>query len=541
MAAADLIVLIGYFVAVLAVGLWAGRRERNTTDYFLGGRRQHWLAVGISIIASEVSAITVIAVPAESFLNDWTYLQMYAGAFLGRILILFLLLPAFYGGRVTTVYQYIGQRFGPWSRTATSLMFFASRMVGSGIRLLVAAVAVATVFAWDEKWVILGAAGVAAAYTTFGGVKSIIWTEVLQAFVFMGSAVAVIVYVLVQLDGGWWGHIQAAHAAQKFNVFTFSADVNNDKSFWVLLIHATVLNMAALGTDQDLTQRMLTCPDLRRAQQSLLFNAFAAFPVVCAFLFIGTLLWIHFHATGSPIPESVVEKNDRVFPFFIAHVLPEGYGLRGLVMTGVLAATMSSLAPAIGALATTAVTDFYRPYQAWRQRRGKGHPSTGKDSLLTSGGGAEGTDREHERHLMFVSRLATFAFSVVLIAVAMAFIGHDRLLWQVFQWAGLFFGPMLGVFLLGVTTKTRGNDAFNVAAMLSAFLALVAIKVYQERYETVVMPISIVPMGTAFLPLEISVRHGVLIAWPWWVVIGCAWTYAVGLCARTASRRKTRT
>ena len=132
----DSSVLAAYFVVSLAIGLWFGRRERSTHDFFLGGRRQHWLLAGVSIIATEISALTVIAVPGEAFRGDWSYLQMYAGSFIGRILIIFLLLPAFYGRSITTVYEYLGQRFGPWTRTTASLMFFTSRIFGSGIRLL---------------------------------------------------------------------------------------------------------------------------------------------------------------------------------------------------------------------------------------------------------------------------------------------------------------------------------------------------------------------------------------------------------------------
>ena len=157
----DVVVLGAYFAAILAVGLWFGRGERSTFDYFLGGRRQHWVIVGLSIVATEVSALTFINVPADSFRGDWNYLQMYAGAFLGRMLIVCLLLPAFFGGAVTTVYEYLGQRFGPWTRTTASLMFVASRIIGSGIRLLAASMAIAVLFDWPLEWVVLGATAIA--------------------------------------------------------------------------------------------------------------------------------------------------------------------------------------------------------------------------------------------------------------------------------------------------------------------------------------------------------------------------------------------
>src|SRR3972149_12278240 len=179
----DFAVLAAYFVVTLAIGLWFGRRERTTHDFCLGGRKQHWLLAGMSIIATEISALTVIAVPGDAFKTDWSYLQMYAGSFLGRILIVMLLLPAFYGGAVTTVYEYLGQRFGPWTRTTASLMFFASRIFGSGIRLLVACLAIAEIFQWPLAGVVIAATGMAMIYATYGGIKAILWTDAFQALV----------------------------------------------------------------------------------------------------------------------------------------------------------------------------------------------------------------------------------------------------------------------------------------------------------------------------------------------------------------------
>jgi SSS family transporter len=513
MAAADFVVLAAYFLAVLLLGWWFGRGERDTTDYFLGGRRQHWLLVGLSIIATEVSAITFIAVPASSFKDNWAYLQMYAGAFLGRILIIYLLLPAFYGGRVTTVYEFLGQRFGAWSRTTASLMFFTSRIVGSGIRLLVASLALATVFGWRVEWVILGSCAVVMAYTTFGGIKSIMWTDALQAVVFVGAAAAVIVFILGELPGDWGTHIQTARERGKFRTFQWEFAFNNDRSFWVLLVHATVLNMAAFGTDQDMTQRMLTCSNLRRGQRSLLFNAVAGLPIVCSFLLIGTLLWVYFEVMpGATVPDAVVERNDAVFPYFIANVLPAGTGFRGLVLAGVFAAAMSSLSSAFGAFSSSAVTDFYVPWRRWRSRRGMNQPHVSRAAHQGAHERANRASGDDGHRMLAVSRVITLAFGALVAGVAVAFVGHDDLLWKVFEWAGLFYGPMLGVFLLGVLTRTRGRDRVNVLGMLSALAFLISLRTYQDQ------------------------TGHILIAWPWWVVIGCLWTMGVGLCAATPRR-----
>ncbi len=475
MAAIDALVLGTYFVGILAVGFWAGRGERDSEDFFLGGRNQHWLVVGLSILATELSAITFIVVPGTAYHGDWSYLQLYVGAFIGKLVIVQLLLPAFYGARVTTVYEFLGQRFGPWTRTTASLLFFASRIVGSALRLLAAAIAISIVFDWPLVTVIVGCAVVAMAYATFGGIKAIVWTDALQAVVFLVSATAALVYLFVTTPGSVVENLQFAHDAGKLRVFDWSLNLNDESAFVVLFVHTLFLNAAVFGTDQDMTQRMLTCRDIKQGQRSLMFNMFIGLPVVCLFLLVGVMLWVHDAANGTASVTEAMNAN-VVFPHFIANGLPAGVGLRGLLLSGLFAAAMSSLDSALGALSSSAVVDFYRPYFA---------------------------PKRSERHYLRVARLFTVAFGLILVAVAIGFIGSNNLLWAVFEWAGLFFGALLGVFLLGVTTRTRGSDRFNVLAMLSAIAIVGALKLWQDP-------------------------NAPIVAWPWWIVIGTVWTFAVG-------------
>ena len=488
----DLVVLAAYFAGILLLGFYVGRGERNTHDFFLGGRSQHWLIVGLSILATEVSALTFLIVPGRSFDTNFWYLQMYAGAIVGRLVIVYLLLPAFYRSQVTTVYEYLGLRFGPWTRSVASLMFFASRMIGSGIRLLAASLALAIIFDISLMWVVLGVAGVAILYSTFGGIKAIIWTDALQALVFIGGAVAVVIFLFVQTPGSWMENVGTAYGAGKFRTIIWGWDFNNDRIFWVLAIHAVVQNMAAFGADQDLTQRMLTCPDLRRSQRSLIFNTLMGLPVVCLFLLIGALMFVYYDGAAPANGETPITP-DRIFAHFIATVLPTGVGLKGLLVAGVFAAAMSSLDSALGALSSSAVTDWYRPLMA-RHRRKHGTP----------------VPDNNERVEMRVARGFTVLFGLLLACVALMFADSTRLLEDAFGWVGLIFGGMLGVFLLGATTRTRGNDRMNTVAMLSSAILLIAVKAVQEN------------------------NHVTYVAWPWWIVIGTAWTYFFSSLFRSA-------
>lgn len=482
----DAAVVVAFLLAVVAVGLAFGRGGHGSEGYFLGGRRLPWLVVGLSIVAAEVSALTFIGVPADAFKSDWAYLQAYFGSFVGRLLILWILLPAFYGAQITTIYEYLGRRFGPHTRTTAALCFLVSRVLGAGIRLLAASMAIAVVSGWPLTMVIIFSAAAAAVYTLFGGIKAVVWTHALMALVFMGGALAAIVFLWAQTPGPGpaTSPTDAAAAVDKFRVFVFDADPNNERALWVLFIWAAINTMASMGADQDLTQHMLTCPDLARARRSLLFNAFAGFFVVVIFLTVGTLIFQYYQSR--PLDLAALAKSDHVFPYFIANALPIGTGLKGLLVAAILAAAMSSLDSPLGALTSSAVNDIYRPFI---------RP------------GAE------DAHYVSVARWCVFAFAVLLVGVALAFASRDELLWEAFKWASLVFGAMLGVFLLGILTP-RGRDGFNPLVMLSSVLFLAELKWLQESTDVV------------------------YIAWPWWVVIGTAWTLGFG--AATAPRGEPR-
>ncbi|NOT02047.1 MAG: hypothetical protein HOP29_15645 [Phycisphaerales bacterium] len=483
MATIDLTVVAAYFAVSLALGVWAGRGERNADDYFLGGRRQHWLLVGISILATEVSAITFVTVPGKAFTGDWTWLQLYFGSFVGRMLIVWLLLPAFYGGRVTTVYEYLGQRFGPWTRVAAALMFFASRIVGSGLRLLAAGIAISVVFDWPLSWVVVACAGVAVAYTAFGGIKAILWTDAWQAFIFLASAASIVVFVVNASPLPFVDAVEMAAASDKFRVFNLDAHWNSDQWFGALTANSLFLAAAVFGTDQDMTHRMLTCSNVRNGQKSLTFNALIGLPVVVLFLAVGSAMWVY--AQSSPTTADLANESvNRICPLFIADVIPPGVGLQGFLIAGVLAAAMSSLSSTMGALSSTAVIDFYRPFIA-----------PGRSSA----------------HYMGAGRVFTVLFAGILTVVALSFPPDNDLLNAAFGWASLIYGSLLGVFMLGALTRSRGHDVLNAVIMFVGVGMLAAVK---------------------FVGGDQPV-----IAWPWWIVVGTVWTFGAGVLFRGRNHR----
>lgn len=464
----DFTILILYFCSLGTVGYIFGRRERDTEDFFLGGRKIPWLAVCFSILATELSALTFIGVPADSFRADHAYIQFAFGSMLGRLGIALLFMPAFYRGKVTTVYEYLVQRFGTGTRNTATLFFFVTRLLASGVRLFGASIAVSVVTGWPIIPCIGIMALVAMAYTSLGGIKAVVWTDVLQITVFLGGALLAAIYLLTKIPGGWEGVTSVAGPLGKLRAFDLGISLNNPRILLVGLVNGCIQTFAALGTDQDLAQRMLTTKRTREAQKSIVLTGIIDFPLVMLFLSIGTLLFVFYHFFPDP---NIPAQTDRIFPFFIMTQLP--VGLRGLLIAGVLAAAMSSTDSALGALSSSAVVDVYKPYIR---------------------------KKATEKHYLRASRWFVVLFCVILVAIAIACRNVEGVLWLGLRIVGFTYGGMLGVFLLGVLAK-RGSNLGNIIAMFTS-----------------------VPLTVAIFKLEQHLH----ISWPWIIVIGMLWTFVLG-------------
>jgi len=466
----DFIILILYFFSIATVGYIFGRREKDTEDFFLGGRKIPWLAVCCSMLATELSALTFIGVPADAFRADHAYLQFAFGSLFGRIAIAFVFLPAFYKGRVTTVYEYLLQRFGQRTRVTAALFFFVTRLLADGVRLFGASIAIAVVTGWPIIPCILVMTLVTMAYTTLGGIKAIVWTDVVQLIVFLGGAFLAAVYLLTRIPGGWQGVVSVAGPLGKLRVFDLSLTLGNPRILLVGLVNGFCGTFAALGTDQDMAQRMLTTKKTREAQKSMILTGILDFPIVILFLSIGTLLFVfyHFH----PDPNLVnLESTDRIFPYFIMTQLPAG--LRGLLIAGVLAAAMSTLDSSLGGLTSSAIVDIYKPFFK---------------------------KNASERHYLRASRWFVVFFSAFLVGIAILSRDVEGVLWLGLMIVSFTYGALLGIFLLG-TLARRGSNLGNIIAMVTSVAVTVTI-----------------------FKLE-PVLH---ISWPWVIVIGMLWTFGWG-------------
>ena len=476
LSAIDLCIVLTYFAAVLAIGFRQSRKSGDSEDFITGSRQMPWFAVLGSLVATEVSAATFLGTPGTGFSENMSFLQMGMGSFLARIFIACVFLGAFYAANSLTIYDFLAQRFGNKTRYAASAFFILTRLLASAVRLMIAATGLSLILDLPFIVCLIIFTLVAITYTGSGGIRGIIWTDVLQAVVFISCGLALVGYIAHCI--GWNTIIEIGSAHNRFDIFKWTPDdrdllnwLNDPKLFYIAVLFGFISTTAAFGTDQDLTQRMLTCKNVKASRRSVILSGFISIPVAALFLFVGIALFAYYQVnTHSTAPVG----PDRIFPWFIGNELPGG--LRGLLLVGVLAAAMSSLDSAMGALSSSALIDLYRPLLG------------NKKSLIPD---------------LWISRLFVFLFGILLAAMAYLLKDASGFLWLTFKIGSITYGGLLGIFLLGILTS-RGNDRGNWVAMLSG--------------------------GALCTSLLILIEQGQLpLGWTWLILIGTAWTFSLGL------------
>src|SRR5256714_2328756 len=470
--AIDSAVLLLYFVLIISIGLYMGRKEESLADFALGRRQIAWWAILASLIAAETSAGTFFGTPGEGFtFRNYTYLQLAFGTILARILVSYIFIKPYYDYKVYSIYEYLTARFGVGTKNAASAVFLFTRLLASGARLYVAAIALALGYEMirgvrpdqtETLFIYIGAVVVivvlTAVYTTLGGIKAVIWTDVIQASIMIGSAIVALGLLYFSIPGGW------NEIVQRVGGFHFSdfitTGLNPTKSGWdkfkgmfaieytifAGLIGSTFITMSTHGTDQDMVQRMLTSPDVRRSRRSLIMTGLADIPIAFTFLSIGVLLWVYYQAHPDP---TLPKTPNETFCHFILYQMP--VGLRGLLIAGIFATAMGSLSTAINALATSFTRDWYEPYI---------NPAASDEQSLRA------------------VRWATIWFSILMIIVAsmtaylVIVYPNVRIIPIVLSIFGYTYGSLLGVFFAGMLTRTRGNDRGNVLAMIAGFIVV---------------------------------------------------------------------
>ena len=468
----DVAVIAAYCAAVIVFGLVLSGRQRDASDYFLGHRGLPWWAIMLSIVATETSALTVISIPGIAARGDLTFLQLAFGYLAGRIGVAALLLPGYFEGTQDTAYQRLERRFGAGARRAASGVFLLTRALADCVRIFATAIPLAIITHWSLPAGILAIGLVTVIYTWVGGLRAVVWVDVIQLGVYLVGGVATLV-VATGLAGGA-GAFARAWDAGKLVTLDFTPSFKVLYTFWGGVLGGALLAGASHGTDHLIVQRLLAARGLKDAQRALIGSGVFIIAQFALFLLVGTSLWLAGADQGG--------RSDAIYPSFVITRLPAG--LAGLVVAGILAAAMSSHASAVNSLASASTHDFYAPLAR----------------------------RQEPTHLLWVGRWLTLLWTAVLVAGAMAFRNQNTPVVQLaLSVASITYGALLGTYLLGGWwSRARQRDV--IVAIIASVLA----------------------MTPVVLGVPWRVLPG--LAWPWYVPLGTAVTVAVGMASSMFGR-----
>lgn len=482
----DWIIVGTYIVGTTVVGHRLKGRQLTTRDFFLGGRSLPWYAVTASTIATTISAITFIGVPALVYAagGNYAYLQLAIGGVIARIIVARWLVPLYYEKEFYSPYEYMADRLGPVAGRLTAGLFLLGGILGQGVRVYATAIVLELITGWNLAESIAIIAVFSVLWTWMGGIAAVIWTDFVQFFILLAGGVAALIFVSDALPGQWSALVDIGREADKFRVFDFAADPRVAFTFWAALIAMPFQNVAVYGTDHLFAQRLLCCRNQREAQKAVLWSTVGEL-VPLLMLTVGAGLYAFYQLNALP-PELaglVAERNDRIFPAFILSELPTG--LKGLLIAGILSAAISSLDSILAALSQISLTMFYKPFI---------------------------NPQSDEAQLLRVSRLFVIFWGTVLAVMAWQFSASRLdLVTLAFSMTTYTWGPMLGLFILSML-----GTRFRVAGIGRSVAASITVVLLINEPE-IVNPV----FGTVFA--------APLLAWPWLFPIGTIITVGLSL------------
>lgn len=447
----DIAIIVFYLAGITALGLWVGRGQRNARDYFLGDRNISWWGVGLSIVATETSAITFISVPAMAYGGDLTFIQIVIGYVIARVILAILLVPHYFKGDIYSPYQLLTRSFGPLAGKTCAGIFLIAGTLAAGVRVYATSIPLHLMTDINITLSAVLFILLSLVYMYTGGIKSVIWTEVLQFFLFVGGGVFTLFYIPTLLEGSFAENLVIAKEAGKLHWFNGAWGWQLPFNIWMGVIGATVHVLSSHGADQLIVQRVLSCRSAREGSKALILSAVLIFPLFLIFLFTGILLWIFYsqHPADLSLPDG---KVDYVFPLFILSKMP--IGVKGFLIVAIFSAAMSSVASALSALASVFVMDFVKPiFRA----------------------------RSDQWYLRF-SKISTLFWAILLIVVAK--ISQTQPV--IFNWAlslnGLTSGALLAGLILALYAQ-RVKPMAVVLGMVGSVVVMILLQVIMEFYK----------------------------------------------------------
>lgn len=493
----DWVVLVGWLIFLISYGLYRGRGSNSTDQFLLAGKTMPWYAMGLSIMATQASATTFISTTAQAYVDGMRFVQFYFGLPLAMVILSATAVPIFHRANVYTAYEYLEKRFDAKTRLLVTIIFLISRGLGAGISLSAPAIVLSVVLGWPYQVTLMLMGGFVAVYTTMGGIKAVTWADVQQMTVILFALVLSFITAITLLphDVSFTQAVKLAGAAGRLNAVTTSFDWNDRYNIWTGLIGGMFLALAYFGTDQSQVQRYLTGKSIGQSRLGLLFNAMAKVPMQFFILFIGAMVFVvflfekppvlfnpvqmekiqqsaefpalqqrydaafqnrqeaaravladdpsadvNFRAAQKQLDETRADAqklaggNDTnyIFLSFVTNFLP--IGIVGLVVGVIFTAAMSAISGEINSLATVSVIDVYKRYMA-----------------------TSSTDA----HYLAASRIATVFWAIYAMVFASFATNFGALIEAVNYVGSLFYGGMLGVFVLAFFVKRcTANAAF---------------------------------------------------------------------------------
>ena len=464
--ALDYAIIVLYLIGITAFGKIIGGKQKTVKDYFIGSQEVPWWVISFSIVAAETSTLTFISIPGLAYLTNLNFLQLTFGYLIGRVIVAQFFLPAYYKGELSTAYSYLQNRFGNKTRSLASVTFLFTRTAADGVRLFATAIPLYLMLDISPIIAIIIIAIVALLYTFTGGVKGVIWVDAIQMLIYIGGALLAVIYLVHSIPANIGDILSSTEINSKLSVFNLGFDKGFAGFFsqpYTLLsglIGGAFLSMSSHGTDQLVVQRLLAAKNLSESKKALVTTGVIIIFQFALFLIVGVLLYAYYG------PLNI--KSDEIFPKFIIEVLPSG--VKGIIIAGLFAAALSTLAGSITSLSSSVILDLYIPF---------------KKSI------------DEKKNLLY-SKLLTIFWAVMLIFSAFIFMESSKAVVEVaLSIASFTYGGLLGTFLLGLSNK----------------------KILQNH--------AIAGFITAIVIMSFIIFFKV-VAWTWFILIGVCVTLLVG-------------
>jgi SSS family transporter len=483
----DWLVIALYLGGIVLFGMWCGKDQHNTRDYFLGGKNIPWWGIGLSIVAAETSALTIIGVPSMAFGGNLVFLQMIIGYVIARILLAIVLVPHYFKGEIYSPYQLFADRLGVTSQRAAAGCFLIGETLAAGVRVYVVSIPIQLMLGIGVLDAIVLFVVLSMIYTVIGGVKAVIWTDAIQFGIFLAGGLFTLAYIPLVIDGGLPVLYDRALAAGKLHWFNPSFSWSAPFNIWMGVIGGTVMVLSSHGAEQLIVQRVLACKNVADGRKALVLSAVLIFPLFLIFLLVGAMLWVFYqsHPFAIPLPETQpgLKANDYVYPIFMLTETPPV--LKGFLIVAILSAAMSSVSSALTSLASVSTMDFVK-------------------RLLPK--------RDDAFFLKF-SKGSTVFWAAALIGVAYLSRTAEFVLNAAFTLRGLTSGALLGGLIMAVFTR-KGGSMPVVSGMGASLACMIALS--QWRWTQMVD-------GKAVQAA---------IFWPWFTLIGTVVTLSVAFAVR---------